>query len=410
MANRLKERQFESIKAVEKADKAVVEKLAEKAKHGNDDALYSLCQTIAKGVLFRMSCKLNPMDAEDATQNVLLIVCTSIHTLREPKAFGGWLNSIIMHEIRQHAASKAKQADVVNMETYLENIVEESDDFLPSEYVIKEEDRKAVMEIVRGLPERQSEAVMLHYYEGMSITETAEAMGVARQNVNRYLVLARDKIKNSLQKQARSNHSLYSISLLPIGGLLVRVLHDEAALLPIVNEAVITNAVSSSSVSSESAAAKAARTSAFLLGVLPAIVFSIVTAIILVGGLFAGSLFPNQETPSIEKSEIIRDKAMGTVLFSGGVRGYEYINPTQAEVQTGSELGEMTIHSWSITTMGGNNIIYEGKGYDANNALSELSIKGEDGEYEIIFSLEDGAHDTYILRRSFFIQKDKSSL
>ena len=413
MADRLKQRKTESAgatTAVEKADKAAIEKLAEKAKHGNSDALYALCQAIAKSVLFRMSCKLSAMDAEDAAQEVLLIVCTNIHTLKEPKAFGGWLNSIIMNEIRRHIASNAKQADVLNMGDYLENMAEANDDFLPSEYVIKEEDRKAVMDIVRQLPERQSEAVMLHYYEGMSITETAEAMGIVRQNVNRYLILARDKIKSGLQQQAKSSNSLYSISLLPIGGLLIKVLQDEAALMPPVNEAIIAKVVSSSSARPGNTSAKKTGVGDFLLRAVPAIVFSISAAIALVGGLLATGVIPYNQAPPQEQRASITNNVSATVLFSGGNSVYEYINPQIAQVQTGSDIGAVTIRKWSILAVGGTSPIYKGEGGDANSALAELSRYGKDGEYEIIFSIQDGLGDTYTLRRTFFIRTVNTSL
>ena len=398
MADRLKQRKTESAgatAAVEKADKAAIEKLAEKAKHGNSDALYALCQAIAKSVLFRMSCKLSAMDAEDAAQEVLLIVCTNIHTLKEPKAFGGWLNSIIMNEIRHHIASNAKQADVLNMGDYLENMAEANDDFLPSEYVIKEEDRKAVM---------------LHYYEGMSITETAEAMGIVRQNVNRYLILARDKIKSGLQQQAKSSNSLYSISLLPIGGLLIKVLQDEAALMPPVNEAIIAKVVSSSSARSGNTSAKKTGVGDFLLRAVPAIVFSISVAIALVGGLLATGVIPYNQAPPQEQRASITNNVSATVLFSGGNSVYEYINPQIAQVQTGSDIGAVTIRKWSIVAIGSASPIYNGEGEAANSALAELSRYGKDGEYEIIFSIQDELGDTYTLRRTFFIRTANTSL
>ena len=410
MADRLKKGQTASVKVLEKVDKAVIQKLAEKAKWGDSDALYSLCQAIAKSVLFRMSCKLSQMDAEDATQDVLFKVCSNIHNLREPKAVSGWLNSIIMQEMGRYLKSNAKQADIVSMDDYLDSLVEENDEFLPGEYIIKEDDRKAVMEIVKQLPERQSEAVLLHYYEGMSITETAEAMNVVRPTVNRYLVLARDKIKKGLQKQAKGTNTLYGLSLLPIGGLLARVFHDEAAMLPPVSEAVISKAVSSSSASSGSKAFKAAKIGAFFLRLIPSIVLAFAIPIAFVGSLIVGGVLPNKDTLHTESAIVVTDNIVGSVVFSGGDAGYEYINPKKAFPQLSSKVGEVTIHNWKITNNGGLVIICEGEGCDADAALADLSQNGEDGEYEIIFSLEDEAHDTYTLRHSFFIRKEKSSI
>ena len=108
MVERKNRSQEKVVKSEKKAEKDDLAYLAKKAKQGDREALSSLCKAITKNVLFRTSFKLNQMDAEDAAQNVLLAVCTKIHHLKEPKAFGAWLNSIIVNEIRRYSSNNAK--------------------------------------------------------------------------------------------------------------------------------------------------------------------------------------------------------------------------------------------------------------------------------------------------------------
>ena len=400
---RFQHRQAEIAINEKRTEKDYLARLAEKAKYGDREALSSLCKTIARNVLFRTSCKMNKLDAEDAAQNVLLAVCTKIHSLKEPKAFGAWLNSIIMNEIKDHYSDNAKKAEFENIDDYSESIVESNDDLLPAEFVIKEEDRKAVMDIIKQLPDRQYEAVLLHYYEGMTITETAEMMGVERQSVNRYLVIAREKIKTGLQTQAKSSNSLYSLSLLPIGGLLTRVLSDEAALIGPVSEEWLSNTITDSEPKvSGTKMVTGAAILAFIARTLPTAIICLVAAL----GISVGIMkINNTFVPQGQAPAIISQNATGTVIFSGGDSERDHINPTQAIPQIDSDNGEVKIHSWRISKVGRYAALYEGKGSDANGALTELSQNGEEGDYELVYSMEDEIGDRYTLRRTFFVRR-----
>ncbi len=144
------------------ADNVAFENIVTRASRGDDHALYLLCEKIAKKVLFHATQILrNQKDAEDVSQEALIRVCEKIGDLRDPKAFKGWLGRIVSNEAAQHLRKTAKQGVVLNIDDYLENIMENKDDFLPEEYVKREETRQYVMEILRGLPMRQREAVLL---------------------------------------------------------------------------------------------------------------------------------------------------------------------------------------------------------------------------------------------------------
>lgn len=55
-----------------------------------------------------------------------------------------------------------------------------------------------VIDILMALPTRQRAAIYLHYWEGSSISEIAEAMNVVPGTVKRYLHLGRKKLKGVL--------------------------------------------------------------------------------------------------------------------------------------------------------------------------------------------------------------------
>jgi len=175
--------------------------LLKEASRGDRAALNSLCEQIVKGVLFRATHLLgNPTDAEDLTQEVLIRVCERISDLRDFRAFRAWLAKIISNEANRYYAKYPKSGAPLNIEDYVDQLYEERAYFFPSESAESAEARKAVMDAIATLSFRQREAVMLHYFDGLSMTEIAKVMGVSKQSVSEYLALSRNKLRKELDK------------------------------------------------------------------------------------------------------------------------------------------------------------------------------------------------------------------
>ena len=175
---------------------AELELLVKKAVHGDSKALFSLCEKIAKGVLYRTKYMLgNDMDAEDVSQNVLLRVCENIQSLRNPKAFRAWLSGIVLNETRRYKTESVKRGNVVNIDDYLDGIFEKNVERLPKEATEEKLSNQDIKEIVSHLPARQREAVHLHFYENLKIADVARTMKIPHQCVSKYLTLALKKLR-----------------------------------------------------------------------------------------------------------------------------------------------------------------------------------------------------------------------
>jgi len=184
-----------------------IEALAGRAIQGDDKALYSLCEKLARSVLFRAKYMMgNEMDAEDVAQNVLFRVCENIRSLRQPKVFQAWLSRIIINESRRYMATRAKHGTVVDIDDYMEELVENDVGMLPCEYVEEKSLGHAIMEIILHLPSRQREAIILHYYDELKVTEVARVMNIPHQSASRYLSLAREKLRAELEKTGLDKH------------------------------------------------------------------------------------------------------------------------------------------------------------------------------------------------------------
>ena len=206
-----------------------LEALVESASNGDKDALCQLCEEIAKGVLFKVTYILGKQSGvEDVSQEVLIRVCENIHNLRSPKAFKTWLSRIIINEKNRYLAKNMRHGEMLDIDDHLDDTIEETDDFIPQEYVENRELRHKIMNAIEGLPMRQRETIMLHYYQGLSVTEIARVLDVTTQSVSKNLAVARSKLKSELDGQLHGI-STGSLATLSISTLLGWVLQREGA-------------------------------------------------------------------------------------------------------------------------------------------------------------------------------------
>ena len=134
---------------------------------------------------------------------------------------------------------------------------------MPQEYTMREEEREYVMEAIELLPTRQREAIVLHYFDGLNVTETAKAMGIPQQTASLYLKLAREKVKRKIDVRAgEKDERTGEKAAVPVGVLMTQILHKEAELFAPANEAVIQHALDACSIAIKNTAAKTAAVSA----------------------------------------------------------------------------------------------------------------------------------------------------
>ena len=418
MAARKMKPQIENRRVEEKIEKTQPDILVEKAVRGDKDALYSLCEKIAKGVLFRTTYIMGvgaQADAEDVSQEVLIRVCEKIQTLRDPQAFNVWLNRIISNEVNRCFAKKGRHGVVLNIDDYLESIMEEKDDFIPQEFVENEECRKEVMDIIVRLPLRQREAVILHYYDGLSVTEIAAAMDISKPRVSECLAIARQKMKRELEKTQLGRTKPSTAAFMPMGSFFTGVLHREAnsflsggdwlqGVLSQCQEYIKASSAASIALTNASKPLAIKLLSWFLAGCLTVAVTS---------GLIALNRLPvNVSTDRTNVSIPAEASVIGEVIFSGGVdHGEEnaYQNPTGVQPVVTGKNGELTVTGWQIIALGSGEELYSGRYGSEDSALLELKESGKDGVYMIYYFLEDVEGFVYRLGSNFFIETTHSN-
>jgi len=404
---------------------AAVEALVEKAVKGDSNALYSLCESVIDSILYHAKYILgNVMDAEDVTQNILLRMCENIRGLREAKAFRAWLGGIEVNETRRFMAEHAKHVNVVNIDDYAEGLWEESAERLPGEYVEGKCPDRSMMEIVSRLPIRQREAVILRYFDDLSVTEVAHAMNISHQNASRYLDLAQKKLRNELKK-SRSAAGTGAFAMLPVGHSIFEAFRGEA--LDAVNHnapwvhnalALCRNYVMESTAGAAATTANYAEATAVAMRLSLGAMLGILSAIFVVGAVaigmaLGGTGLRGRGGPRRRRQE---PGIKGRVVFTGGAThlGTGRINPKRAEMLVEGADGELKVLDWWITPVESVAVLYEGgdgvggvggAGDDGVAvALSSLGERGEEGEYNLFYRFEDESGAVYRLLGNFFIK------
>ena len=193
--------------------------LIERAQAGDQGAMEVLLQKAHTPVSYQCRKLLrDPRDAEDMTQEVLLLVYTRLSLLKNPTAFWGWLNSITVNRCmnalkRTHI--ELQFAEDEDGHSVLDNLEELDEQWVPDKALDNTETTRMIEEIVSALPEAQRICTLMYYYDEMSVREIAEAVGVPENTVKSRLNYARKAIKERVLDYEKQGVKLYGLSPLP---------------------------------------------------------------------------------------------------------------------------------------------------------------------------------------------------
>ena len=186
-------------------DKAKLAETVRAAQNGDEKALEALYLEYAKRIYYlALKIMRNKEDAEDITQEVFITVCQKISELKEPEAFGLWLNRITANKCTNAFKKKSRftEQDISEFdETEYADFLTENDPLLiPEKSLDDAETTRMIVEIIDALPDTQRLCVYYYYYEQMTIAQIAEVIDAKENTIKKRLYLARDKIRKELER------------------------------------------------------------------------------------------------------------------------------------------------------------------------------------------------------------------
>jgi RNA polymerase sigma-70 factor, ECF subfamily len=162
------------------------EELVRAATQGSRAAFGELYTRYARVVHGILLARVPYGDAEDLVQDVFVIAFRKIATLREPKAFPGWLGAIARHSASEFHRSAFHESAVHKEATR-------------AKMAGTEASALTVLEMIQGLPDAYRETLVLRFVEGMTGPEIAQRTGLTadsvRVNLHRGTKMLREKWK-----------------------------------------------------------------------------------------------------------------------------------------------------------------------------------------------------------------------
>ncbi len=135
----------------------------------------------------------SPAAAEDLSQEAFVRAFTHLDAYDDRRPFFPWLATIAVRLSQNWLARQGRVRDREGVELDESREPAASADALES--VIADERARGLWRSVASLPSGERTAVMLHYREGMTVTEIARALGVTSGTVKTQLFRARRRLR-----------------------------------------------------------------------------------------------------------------------------------------------------------------------------------------------------------------------
>ena len=146
-------------------------------------ALYTLYGRLVHGIVLS---RVPRTDVEDLVQDVFVHAMQRLASLREPRAFGGWLAAIARNIATDHLRRAPRIADMP------QDLAASSND---------QTEALAVLAVIRSLPEAYRETLVLRLVEGMTGPEISARTGLTpasvRVNLHRGMKQLRERLEGS---------------------------------------------------------------------------------------------------------------------------------------------------------------------------------------------------------------------
>jgi RNA polymerase sigma-70 factor (ECF subfamily) len=179
--------------------------LIERALAGDADAFYDLVQPRQRGAFMAaLSILGNEADAEEVAQEAILKAFRGLAHFRREAKFSTWLIQITINEakmkLRKDRRHLYESLDAGRRTEDGDYVPRDFADWrpIPSQALEQGELRQALADALASLPEKYRAVLTLRDIEHLSITETAQALGITEANVKVRLSRARLQMRDAL--------------------------------------------------------------------------------------------------------------------------------------------------------------------------------------------------------------------
>lgn len=145
----------------------------------------------------------NRFEAEDLSQDIVMNLFSSIHSLKDPKRFYGWMWAVANNVYKGYLRKKEKHKSSAFYDAYLK--VEG-----PEHNYVEKEELGILNRELSALSGHYREAMVLYYLNDISCEEIANKLGITQEMVKQYLFKSRRKVKDGMAMIRETGEKSYN--------------------------------------------------------------------------------------------------------------------------------------------------------------------------------------------------------
>lgn len=190
-----------------------ISKLVSKCKNGDSQAFSDLYSLTYQNVYFlSLNILKDRSMAEDAVQEVFLIVLKSLDKLESPKLFIAWINKITYNYCIKEL-SKVKKFGEVHSDYVLPTLSDNSKGVDHIESYILKESNCELMNLINKLSSIHSTILILKYFDDLKISEIAYVLNISEGTVKSRLSNAKKNLYKLYSEERKDNRKMYGFML-----------------------------------------------------------------------------------------------------------------------------------------------------------------------------------------------------
>lgn len=176
------------MKATDLTDEQLMTRIAQSDNQAFQELLYRYTQRV-----FNLAWRLcsDRTEAEDLTQEVFFKVWRNAGTWRPQAKLETWLYRILYNLFIDTRRQRKIEPEVLS-----EDLSSQEDS--PEQTLMKKREEEEIQNVLTSLPDRQREALILCYYQGLKAKEAAEILSVSQGALESLLFRARQLLKEKL--------------------------------------------------------------------------------------------------------------------------------------------------------------------------------------------------------------------